>query len=67
MEKRHLQQLRRDRLFTLFGVGALALGLSWGLNPGWMPHWSDVPVGAWIAGGLGVVMLFTRLRSPADD
>ena len=67
VEKRHLQQLRRDRLFTLFGLGALTLGLGWGLNPDWMPHWSDVPAGAWIAGGIGLALLLTRLRSPADD
>ena len=67
VEQRHLKQLRRDRIFTLLGLIALGLGVSWAANPGWVPQWSDVPAGAWLVGSAGLLLLLNRLRSPADN
>lgn len=67
IEQRHLKQLRRDRLFTLLGVAGVGLGLAWGLNPEWLPRWSEVPLGAWLIGGGGLALLLNRLRPPADN
>ncbi len=67
LEKRHLQQLRRDRLITLLGLVGVGLGISWGLHPAWMPRWSEVPMGAWLMGGGGLVLLLNRLRSANHD
>lgn len=67
IEQRHLRQLRRDRLFTLLGVAGVGLGLAWGLNPEWIPRWSEVPLGAWLIGGGGLALLLNRLRPPADN
>ncbi|MEZ5508450.1 MAG: 2-polyprenylphenol 6-hydroxylase [Gammaproteobacteria bacterium] len=67
VERRHLQQLRRDRLFSLLGMAGVALGLTWGLNPGWEPEWSTIPLGAWLIGGAGLGLLLQRLRPMRDD
>ncbi|HVL01265.1 MAG TPA: 2-polyprenylphenol 6-hydroxylase [Dongiaceae bacterium] len=67
VEKRHLKQIRRDRVFSLLGMIALGLGLTWAVNPGWVPQWSQVPVSAWLAGGAGLALLLNRLRTPTDD
>lgn len=67
VEKNHLKQLRRDRVVTLLSLILLGLGLSWGINPDWLPNWQEVPVIAWLAGGVGAFLLLTRLRSPSDN
>ncbi len=67
VEERHVGQLRRDRVITLLGLIGLGFGVGWGLNPDLLPDWQDVPTGAWISGGLGGLLLLTRLRGRQND
>ena len=67
VEERHLGQIRRDRTITLLGLIGLGFGLSWGLNPDLLPDWQQVPMGAWISGGIGAALLLTRLRGQSHD
>lgn len=67
VEERHLGQLRRDRIITLLGLIGLGAGVSWGLNPQWLPDWQHIPAGAWISGTIGVTLLLTRLRGHGNN
>ncbi|RLT93072.1 2-polyprenylphenol 6-hydroxylase [Ketobacter sp.] len=67
VEERHLGRLRRDRIITLLGLIGLGFGLSWGLNPDLLPDWQQIPLGAWISGGIGSALLLTRLRGQSQD
>ncbi|MEE2733422.1 MAG: 2-polyprenylphenol 6-hydroxylase [Pseudomonadota bacterium] len=67
VEERHLGRLRRDRIITLLGLIGLGFGLCWGLNPDLLPDWQQIPLGAWISGGIGSALLLTRLRGQSQD
>lgn len=67
VEQRHLGQMRRDRIITLLGLIGLGTGITWAINPDWLQNWQQVPLGAWISGGVGVTLLMTRLRSSGKD
>ncbi len=61
MERRHLTQLRRDRVFTLLGLIGIGLGLAWAQNPHWLPPWHEIPLGAWVVGAIGTILLLSPL------
>ena len=57
LHEQHVRSLRRDRISSLLGLGAILLGGYWAIHPGAVPHFSDVPWPAWAAGISGVFFI----------
>ncbi len=64
IQQQQTQQKRQARTINLLGFIGLGGGIAWAMLPLGIIQWHEIPFGAWILGGLGCLLLLSRLRSP---
>lgn len=60
LHEQHVRSLRRDRISSLLGLGAILIGGYWAIHPGAIPQITDIPWPAWAIGLGGVFLIASK-------